>query len=49
MLSICYNSGIKLSKIKNYPERISKIEPFINQYDWKERELPSHKKHEKNE
>ena len=41
--------ALSYQKIKNYPERISKIESFINQYDWKEREFPSHKKHEKNE
>ena len=28
-------------QIKNNPERISKIKPFIDQYDWKEIEFPS--------
>ena len=29
--------------IKNNPERVSKIKPIINQYDWKEIDFPSHK------
>ena len=31
-------------QIKNYPERISKINLFIDQYNWKEIDFPSHKK-----
>ena len=27
-------------QIKNYPERISKIKPFIDQYNWKEIDFP---------
>ena len=30
--------------IKNNPERITKIKPCINQYNWKKQDLPSHKK-----
>ena len=29
--------------IKKDPQRISKIKPFINQYDWKGINFPSHK------
>ena len=31
-------------QIKDHPERISKIKPFINQYNWKELHFPSHSK-----
>ena len=31
-------------QIKNHPERISKVKPFIDQYNWKEIGFPSHKK-----
>ena len=31
-------------QIKSHPERISKIKPFINQYNWKEIHFPSHSK-----
>ena len=31
-------------QIKKDPERISKIKPFIDQYNWREIEFPSHKK-----
>ena len=30
--------------IANNPQRISKIEPFIDQYNWKEIDFPSHPK-----
>ena len=30
-------------QIKNNPERISKIKPFIDQYNWKEIDFPSHR------
>ena len=30
--------------IANSPQRISKIKPFINQYNWKEIDFPSHSK-----
>ena len=44
MLSICFNRCVKYQNIKNNPERISKISPFINQCNWKERNFPAHKK-----
>ena len=31
-------------QIKNNPEKISKIKPFIDQYNWKEIDFPSHSK-----
>ena len=37
-------SALNREKIKSYPERISKVKPFINQYNWKEISFPSHKK-----
>ena len=39
MFSICFNCLIE----KN-PQRISKIKPFIDQYNWKEIDFPSHSK-----
>ena len=33
--------------IKNNPERISKIKPFIDKYNWKEIDFPSHNKDSK--
>ena len=45
MFSICCSCCIKLSKkVKNNQERISKIKPFIDQYNWKEINFPLHKK-----
>ena len=44
MLSICYNSSIKHERIKSHPEKISKIKAFIDQYNWKEIDFPSHSK-----
>ena len=35
-------------RIKNNPERMSKIKPFIDQYDWKEIDFPSTGKDWKN-
>ena len=31
--------------IKNHPERVSSLKPFIDQYHWKELNFPSHKEH----
>ena len=31
-------------QIKSHPERILKIKPFIDQYNWKEIDVPSHSK-----
>ena len=41
-----YATSIALhyEKIDNHPERISKIKPFINMYDWKDTNFPSQKK-----
>ena len=37
-------SAFSYQKIKSNPERISKIKPFIDQYNWKEIDFPSHSK-----
>ena len=36
--------ALNYEQIKSHPERISKVKPFINQYNWKEINFPSHKK-----
>ena len=33
--------ALNLDKINNHPERISKTEPFIDQYNWNEKDFPS--------
>ena len=43
MLSIHYNSRIKSWKIKEHPERIIKIKPFISKYNWEGINYPSGK------
>ena len=35
--------ALNYGKIKNHPERIKKIKPFIDQYDWSGISFPSHK------
>ena len=40
MFSICCYFSINLDNIDNHPERISKIKPFINQYNWKDIDFP---------
>ena len=35
---------LNYDKIKKDPQKISKIKPFIDQYDWKEIDFPSHGK-----
>ena len=35
---------LNYEKIKNDPQRISKIKPFIDQYNWKDIDFPSHSK-----
>ena len=35
--------ALNYQSIKKDPQRISKIKPFINQYDWKGINFPSHK------
>ena len=37
------SSALNYEKMNNHPERISKIKPFINKYDWKDINFPSHK------
>ena len=39
-LTVALNYG----QIKKDPQRISKINPFIDQHNWKEIDFPSHKK-----
>ena len=41
MFSICFSRCIKLSKHEKNPQRIPKIKPFIDQYDWKEIDFPA--------
>ena len=36
--------ALNYQNIKNNSEIISKIKPFIDQYDWKEIDFPSHQK-----
>ena len=36
-----FTLALNLDKINNNPERISKIKPFIEQYNWKEMDFPS--------
>ena len=33
--------ALNLDKINNHPERISKIKPFIEEYNWKDTDFPS--------
>ena len=37
--------AVNHEQIKKNPQRISKIKPFIDQYNWKEIDFPSHRKH----
>ena len=37
-------AALNHEQLKKDPQRISKIKPFINQYNWKDIEFPSHKK-----
>ena len=34
--------ALNYDRIENHPERVSKVKPFINQYDWSEINFPSH-------
>ena len=36
--------ALNYEQIKNHPGRISNVEPFINKYNWKEIDFPSHGK-----
>ena len=37
-------AAMNYQNINCHPERISKLEPFINNYNWKDIEYPSHSK-----
>ena len=37
-------AALNRQNIDNHPERISKLKPFINNYNWKDIEFPSHSK-----
>ena len=37
-------AALNHQNIDHHPERISKLEPFINNYNWKDIEFPSHSK-----
>ena len=37
------NDSLYYQRIKKNPERISKLKPYINQYNWKEIKFPSDK------
>ena len=43
MFSICCNSRIKSQKIGKYPDRKSKIKPFIDKYNWQGKKYSSEK------
>ena len=36
--------ALNYQNIKKYPQRISKIKPFVDQYNWKEVDFPSEQK-----
>ena len=38
------NDALLYQRIKNDPQRISKIKPYISQYNWKDKEFPLYKK-----
>ena len=38
-------AALNYEQIKSYSERISKPQPFIDQYNWKEIDFLSHKKY----
>ena len=38
------NDSLDYQRIKKYPQKISKLKPYINQYNWKGINFPSHKK-----
>ena len=40
--------ALNYQNIENNRERISKINPFIDEYNWKEIDFPSHQKDWKN-
>ena len=44
MLSVCFTVALNYQNIKKDRLRIWKIQPFINQYNWKEIDVPSEQK-----
>ena len=48
MLLIRFNSCVNHQNIKNHPERVSNFKPFIDQYNWRERDFLSEQKDWKN-
>ena len=44
MFSICNICCIKLSKLRKKSYRITKIKPFVEQYDWNDINFPSRSK-----
>ena len=36
-------AALNYKQIKNHPERLTNLKPFINQYNWKGTNFPSHK------
>ena len=45
MLSVCFTVALNYQNIKKDRPRIWKIQPFINQYNWKEIDVPSEQKY----
>ena len=45
MLSVCFTVALNYQNIKKDRLRIWKIQPFINQYNWKEIDVPSEQKY----
>ena len=45
MLSVCFTVALNYQNIKKDRLRIWKIQPFINQYNWKEIDIPSEQKY----
>ena len=41
MLSIHCNSRVKSWRRKKEPQRLTKIKPFLNKYNWEENNYPS--------
>ena len=41
MFQYAFTLALNIDRIKKDPQRISKIKPFIGQYNWKDIEFPS--------
>ena len=44
MFSICCNPSININSIDKYQQRITKIKPFIDNYNWNDINFPAIKK-----